>query len=149
MRPSVNQQLEFWRYLFNSGFKGKCIYTGTNLRNGNYELDHFVPWNFVFHNQLWNLIPVNPYVKSLKGNELPALDLYLTPFSEFQKEALNHLIECDLKLDLIEDDYALINAEVKDIVKKPLQGVMKIYSSAFTPLILDAKRIGFDEWKGC
>lgn len=36
-----------------------------------FALDHFVPWTFVVHDQLWNLVPVDKSLNSSKGNRLP------------------------------------------------------------------------------
>ncbi|MBK5968358.1 MULTISPECIES: HNH endonuclease domain-containing protein [Thiorhodovibrio] len=48
---------------------------------------HHLPWSFVVHDQLWNLIPVPPSVNSAKSNRLPAAD-YLEPFTRLQHQAL-------------------------------------------------------------
>lgn len=41
-----------------------------------YDLDHFIPWSFVMNNELWNLMPMDSYLNSTKGNKLPKWDLF-------------------------------------------------------------------------
>ena len=50
---------------------------------GSYSLDHFLPWKFVLHDQLWNPIPVSRSANSSKSDSLPSLR-YLEPFVETQ-----------------------------------------------------------------
>lgn len=42
-----------------------------------FELDHFLPWSFVAHDEFWNLCPVGRATNRGKGDHLPDLDLYL------------------------------------------------------------------------
>ena len=36
-----------------------------------YEIDHFIPWSYVSHNELWNLMPLEHSLNSQKNNKLP------------------------------------------------------------------------------
>ena len=60
----------------------QCIYTQKTLDINNFALDHFMPWSFVAHNQIWNLIPVEQSINSIKSNRIPNLDLYLKDFAK-------------------------------------------------------------------
>lgn len=53
-------------------------------------MDHFIPWSYVVHNELWNLVPVPavPNINSSKSNCLPA-DKYIDKFVGTQYELLN------------------------------------------------------------
>ena len=46
-----------------------------------------MPWSFVVHNQLWNLIPTSKSVNSKKSDQLPSLN-YLDAFVSAQHHAL-------------------------------------------------------------
>ena len=43
-------------------------------RYGSMSIDHFIPWSFVMHDELWNLILSFKNVNSMKSNRLPDLD---------------------------------------------------------------------------
>jgi hypothetical protein len=64
-----------------------CIYSGASVDPESFELDHFLPWTFVCHNSLWNLVPVMPEVNSAKKERLPD-NVYLEPFVETQHRGL-------------------------------------------------------------
>ncbi len=49
-----------------------------------YDLDHFIPWSFVMNNELWNLMPMDSYLNSTKGNKLPKWDLFFEKFADNQ-----------------------------------------------------------------
>ena len=51
------------------------------------SLDHFIPWSFVLHNEIWNLYPMYKNINSSKNNKLPDKDKYLTLFCEKQYQA--------------------------------------------------------------
>lgn len=65
-----------------------CIYTHKELKKGDFAVDHFIPFQFVAHDLMWNLIPADPAFNSVKGAKLPQLDTYFTDFYEIQKEAV-------------------------------------------------------------
>uniref|UniRef100_UPI0040483A9D HNH endonuclease domain-containing protein n=1 Tax=Mariniflexile sp. TaxID=1979402 RepID=UPI0040483A9D len=48
-----------------------CIYTGEKLIKGNYAVEHFIPYSFVSHDLIWNLIPADKSFNSSKSNRLP------------------------------------------------------------------------------
>lgn len=54
----------------------------------NFSLDHFLPWSFVAHDQLWNLVPVSPSINASKSDKLPSLDHYFAQFALMQHSAL-------------------------------------------------------------
>ena len=80
-RDSLTKQRKYWDSYIEITGGINCIYTGKNIIAKEYDLDHFVPWSFVSHNLLWNLIPSDPSVNSAKSNNLPQLDKYLQPFA--------------------------------------------------------------------
>ena len=50
-----------------------CIYTGNPLERNSFDLDHFMPWSFVSHNQNWNLIPTDSSFNSSKYQDTKAM----------------------------------------------------------------------------
>jgi hypothetical protein len=51
-------------------------------------VEHFVPYQFVAHDLMWNLLPADPAFNSRKGDKLPPLDRYFDAFYAVQREAL-------------------------------------------------------------
>mgnify|MGYP001453179416 CR=1 FL=1 len=73
------------------------LYTGlplmpqqSNAKRG-LSIDHFVPWSFVLHDELWNLVPTQHSINSAKNNRLPDLELYLDAFCLQQYGAFSHM----------------------------------------------------------
>ena len=52
------------------------IYTGYMMTTDDLSIDHFVPWSYVAHDELWNLVPTTKAVNSSKNNNLPDWNLY-------------------------------------------------------------------------
>ncbi len=52
------------------------IYCGEIITEKNISIDHFVPWSFVAHDELWNLHPTTRVINSYKSNYLPDWEYY-------------------------------------------------------------------------
>lgn len=68
-------------------FTGEAFTSENIQKNGTISIDHFIPWSFVLHDELWNLYPMFKNVNSSKGNKLPDLNRYLESFCENQYKA--------------------------------------------------------------
>lgn len=77
------------------------IYSGMNFTNENYKelgglsIDHFIPWSFVLHDEMWNLTPTFKNINSSKSDNLPEYQKYIDKFCDVQYEAFSYL--CDKK----------------------------------------------------
>lgn len=60
------------------------IISGSKIDNSNFHLDHYIPWSFVQHNQLWNLSPMVPENNLKKSDSLPDWEDSFDIFSENQ-----------------------------------------------------------------
>ncbi|CAN5510247.1 HNH endonuclease domain-containing protein [soil metagenome] len=85
-RESLQLQTKFWREVL-AATDYRCIYSGELISESDFALDHFIPWSFVVHNQLWNLIPTSTSVNSQKSDRLPSYD-YLDAFISAQHDAI-------------------------------------------------------------
>lgn len=85
-RSLLTRQTRFWQAVMAQSTQ-RCIYTGDPIKPSDFALDHFIPWSFVCHDQLWNLIPVSSTVNSSKGSRLP-LEKHVGRFIEAQYHAL-------------------------------------------------------------
>jgi 5-methylcytosine-specific restriction endonuclease McrA len=64
---------EYWNDLLRDR-DVRCLYTGSLLKPGNYALDHYIPYSYVAHNELWNLVPSRMEANSSKNDRLAAED---------------------------------------------------------------------------
>ena len=80
----------------------KDIFSGEELNNNAYDVDHFVPWSFVMNDELWNLMPLQSGLNSVKSNKLPEWEPFFYRFADNQfvmyeliseKEGLRKLFE--------------------------------------------------------
>lgn len=62
----------------------KEIYGGNELTGKEVSIDHFVPWSYVAHDELWNLHPTTKGINSSKSNHLPDWDIYFPLFSRLE-----------------------------------------------------------------
>lgn len=99
---------EFW----SAAGAMQCIYTGLKIQIEQADLNHFLPWSFVAHDLLWNIIPATPAANSAKSDALPSLERYLVPFARAQYAALHKvtLAKTD-KAKLIEDYQILVTGQ--------------------------------------
>lgn len=85
-RGSLRPQIEYWKLAIQH-LDLRCIYTDSVLSADRMSLDHFLPWSFVAHHQLWNLVPTLPEVNSSKLDRLPA-ETYCRRLAQLQHQGL-------------------------------------------------------------
>ncbi|MDB9338750.1 MULTISPECIES: HNH endonuclease domain-containing protein [Cyanophyceae] len=86
-RDSLANQTKYWKIILEHQ-DIECIYSQVKLDKNEISLDHYLPWSFVAHDQLWNLIPTTKSVNSSKSNNLPS-QKYFSDFVELQYVGLN------------------------------------------------------------
>lgn len=57
------------------------VFTGQKIDPNNYDVDHFIPFSFVMNDELWNLLPMEPLLNSIKNNNLPSWDEFFSGFA--------------------------------------------------------------------
>ena len=60
------------------------VFTDEPVQLKKYDIDHFIPWSFVMNDELWNLMPMDSSLNSVKSNRLPKWDPFFQRFSENQ-----------------------------------------------------------------
>ncbi len=152
--PPQERKLEkvkkYWRLLL-SLKPMQEIYGHRLLDSNDISIDHFVPWSFVAHDELWNLHPTTKSINSSKSNHLPDWDTYFSEFArmeygayeliwksesvhmEFDKCARDHLNNMDIRYKLYTkgQDYQSFAGHLESIIK---------------PVYQSAKNCGFDSW---
>lgn len=48
-----------------------CLYSNQRIDVDAFHLDHFLPWRFVAHDRIWNLVPSAPGINMSKGASIP------------------------------------------------------------------------------
>jgi hypothetical protein len=87
-RGDLSVQTDYWKKVIEASAEPpRCIYSDWSIELGGFDLDHFLPWTFVCHDALWNLIPAMPAANSAKGNRLPDRS-FLPAFAAFQHAGL-------------------------------------------------------------
>ena len=146
-RASLQSQKAYWTHIVNAQ-PVRCIYSGKRLEKGGFALDHFIPWTFVSHDQLWNLVPVLPEANASKGNRLPCVS-YLDALIETQSMGLQ-LSRDQLRLERwskvtepFVSDLRIDPADLLDTRK-----VKEAYEAVFPSMISLAARAGFSvDWR--
>ena len=60
------------------------VFTDEPIILKEYDVDHFVPWSFVMNDELWNLMPMESSLNSIKSNKLPLWDPFFKRFASNQ-----------------------------------------------------------------
>jgi len=84
-----NQRKHYWDIVFKELGSIDCIFTNTALKIDRYALDHFIPYAFVSHNLIWNLVPIDVNFNSSKSDRLPLMDEHFDKFYNLQKLAFD------------------------------------------------------------
>ena len=119
--------------------------------NGSLSIDHFIPWSYIGHDKLWNLVPTFDNINSSKNNKLPLLSKYMDEFCEIQFIGVNYIrrtSRCEQYLEEFLDIDKMLNIKEicsikgdlnRDKFKVDLLKVIKpIYQMAYNQ--------GFGQW---
>ena len=60
------------------------IYGNEFLTAKDLSIDHFIPWSYVAHDELWNLHPTTRSINSSKSNKLPDWEMYFPRLSQLE-----------------------------------------------------------------
>ena len=142
-REPLTKQKKFWNKVIELGGKLHCIYTNNPLGMNEFELDHFMPWSFVSHNQNWNLIPADGSFNSSKNNRIPDLGYYLPKMAAIQHHALRLYLPICGKRDATVDEYFAIGVSPQDLMAMSDEDFLNTYRKTFSPLSQMAVNMGF------
>ena len=144
-RTSLSKQRRFWDDVIRNGGHVHCIYTGQEIHIGDYAVDHFLPWSFVAHDQLWNLIPADNSINSSKSDKLPPLDRFLKKLAEEHREAIKVYLGAGKKESALED-FASLGYTPRDLLQLNRERFLAAYQQTFTPLFQIAQNMGYEVW---
>lgn len=139
----LRKALAFWRLVFDIVGNLACIYSGQVIQKSSFSLDHFLPWRFVAHDLLWNIVPTPQSVNATKSDNLPDLNRYFEPFAQLQYHAVQAVI-ASVQANLLEDYMLLLGvSSVADIQDMPFQTFREKVHNAITPQFQIAANMGF------
>lgn len=144
-REPLSHQRKLWSMFLSENSGTECIYTHRILSADNYDLDHFIPWSFVAHNQMWDLLPSDPAINSSKNNLLPPLDSFISPFTRLQHLFLNYIYETTPDERLLED-YLQISDSLSGLVELSDEDFTQAFRKVLSPLNQIASNMGFAYW---
>ncbi len=94
----LREQTKIWKQVIEQRHIAD-LYTGLDFTERNYNdygvlsIDHFIPWSFVLHDQMWNLVPTFKNINSKKSDNLLQYDKYIDRFCEIQYEAFCFVVD--------------------------------------------------------
>lgn len=145
-RHSLLKQRAYWNRVIEIGGVLKCIYTGREIKNEEYDLDHFIPWSFVSHDLLWNLVPADRSINSSKSNRLPDLSLYLPRLIQMQHRSLQTIMRSGATRFNILDDYLSLGFTPYELSEMSDTKFTEIFERTLIPIHQIAKNMGFEDW---
>ena len=146
LRDSLTKQHKFWDAYIETVGSIRCIYTNKPLIAKDYDLDHFIPWSFVSHNLLWNLLPADSSINSSKSNNLPPLDIYLKPYAELHHNALKTIYLKNPNNKILED-YLTVYDSIGELARMSDDDFCNVLQKTFLPLAQIAENMGFKYWE--
>ena len=147
----IERVRKYWKLIIQIDPSIRDIYGDTVLANKDISVDHFVPWQYVAHDELWNLHPTTKSINSSKSNSLPSWKLYFNLLGQLEYRAYelkdqNEIIAQEFRKII---PYHLNNQEIrsqlyadgldKDAFIGRLEHVVK-------PVYESAQMSGFKEW---
>lgn len=138
-----SQKKQFWDIVIASMGSVECIYTGKKLMQGEYALDHFIPYSFVSHDLMWNLIPSEKGFNICKSNRLPILNKHFTNFFNLQRKAVEIMLDRNPQNKYLEE-YLTIFWDLSDSTNLPKFFTRERFIEKIQPLITIASNNGFE-----
>lgn len=88
-KRDLNDATKLWKYYgaykpLRDIYINKVFSDEAMEQYGGLSLDHFLPWSFVLHDEVWNLLPSFKNINSSKSNDLPNLEVYLKDYCNLQ-----------------------------------------------------------------
>ncbi len=128
------------------------IYGDNILTENDLSIDHFVPWSYVAHDEMWNLNPTTKSINSSKSNNLPDWNTYFEKLVRQEYQSYQMLWKYDAvhkEFDKCAKEH-INNDDIRyRIYRKGLE--FKEFASELetiiSPVYQSAKNCGFTNWK--
>ena len=148
----IKRVREYWKLIIELRPDIRDIYGHIELIDEKISVDHFVPWQYVAHDELWNLHPTTKSINSSKSNGLPDWETYFGALSRL--EYLSYTLSKDIPI--VKETFANIsqyhlnNDEIArtlycDGLAEPV--FRERLSNVIQPVYNAARNNGFKLWK--
>lgn len=154
LEPPQERKLEkvkaYWKTLIDI-MPVHDIYGETLMSESDLSIDHFVPWSYVAHDELWNLSPTTKSINSKKSNSLPDWDEYYRKLSALEYAAYKEI----WKYDRLHDSFRkclkdhVNSAEIQYKLYReglPFEEFDHNLREILLPIYNAAKNQGFERW---
>lgn len=153
----LSLQSKIWKEIIESSNEFD-IYTGQLFNEDNYNIygsisiDHFIPWSFIGHDMIWNLVPTFKNINSSKNDSLPNLERYFDDFLDKQIKVIEYLRRGKKNIKIFEDYFSINNKlDMKSIINISNElNISKIkddIKNTINPLYQIAYNQGFTVWE--
>lgn len=147
----IERVRKYWKLIIQIDPSIREIYGDAVLANKDISVDHFVPWQYVAHDELWNLHPTTKSINSSKSNSLPSWNLYFNLLGQLEYRAYelkdqNEIIAQEFRKII---PYHLNNQEIRSqlyadgLDKNAFIGRLE---HVVKPVYESAQMSGFREW---
>lgn len=142
----TKQRKDFWDVVIQHNGPVNCIYTKNPLRIGDYAVEHFVPYAFVSHDLLWNLIPADKSFNSSKCDKLPSMAHHFDLYCDLQLLGLKTILtnSCNKNTEKLMQDYLSLIPDLTDFGNLDSQVLKTKFKDKIGPLITIASNNGFE-----
>lgn len=147
----IERVRKYWKLIIQIDPSLHDIYGDVDLSTETISVDHFVPWQFVAHDELWNLHPTTRSINSSKSNLLPRWNLYFDKLGEIEYRAYA-MRETHEKVSKEFDKIALYhlnNQEIRNQLYTPGLSAPEFKNRlehVIRPVYESAMNCGFREW---
>jgi len=130
----------------------KDIYTGGDVDRNELSIDHFVPWSYCGHDELWDLNPTAKTINSKKSNNLPEWGIYFPRLREQEYSLYQTIHEYDAVMNAfhkcerknLNDDHIRVSLYQEGLTQDEFYNRLEeilypVYQSAFN--------CGFTKWE--
>jgi hypothetical protein len=127
------------------------VFNDNPIESKEYDVDHFVPWSYVAHDELWNLSPTTRSINSSKSNHLPDWDTYFGKLCEIQYYAYDLMLGHERvrrEFDKCVKEH-INSTDVMHKLYRPNIKRSEFYNNLeeiVLPIYTAAQNMGFDRW---
>ena len=147
VRRNLKEASQFWNKFLDLNQQTVCIYSDQIVGKENLSIDHFIPWRYVVHDKIWNLIPTIGRVNSSKSDNLPSIDKYLSKFTDLHFTAFSQIYSSasSQRDHKMLEEYALIfKGDLLTIKDYPYDTFAGKMVDIIRPLYQTAANLGFE-----
>lgn len=155
IRPPEMRKLkkakDFWAAVVDFKPVQNIYIPGQIMSTEDLSLDHFVPWSFVAHDELWNLVPTTRAINSSKSNDLPNWEVFFPKLAVTEYQAYQSIWEADKIHDLFDKcakEHVNSNEAMTGLYRQGIGQDEFIHHlvNLLWPTYQAAKNQGFTEW---